>query len=512
MPKESIVQDGSNPAASYDEVPYASHPYARSHPRNLAALGTLFGMSPPDVHRCRVLELGCAAGGNILPMAAAYPEASFLGIDASGHQINQGKQAVDALRLQNLDLRQLDLLELPGDVGTFDYVICHGVYSWVPAPVQQKILSICDKHLAPNGIAYVSYNTYPGWYLRRGVREMMNYHAEGFRETQTRIDQSRALLDFLSETVDANEHEPAADAYSQLLQDELQVLRSSEDSYLFHEHLEHYNEPLFFHQFADRAAEHQLKFLCEAHFSAMIPNGYSSETQATLSEIAPDIIQMEQYLDFLRNRKFRQTLLCHESVRLNRSVDASRVRDLEVASPLQPIDSDENDGSRSGFVFQHPSGQSLSVVAPAQAAALRLLGRLWPSDIPLVQLSEQVWGSLQSLSEDSPDLEAVIQQVSETVLACYSNDLVELNATAGPESSTRMHPRFVSALVRYQAQQGDRATNFRHQSVHLGETDRMVLQRLSAETPLESLKSIGDADEIQASFERLVGAALIREV
>src|SRR6266851_5993395 len=151
---------------SYDEVPYHSFPFADSHPDRLATVAHLFGLTPPDPQTARILELGCASGGNLLPMAELYPQGRFIGIDLSERQIAAGQQAVTAVGLTNLELRQASILDVDASWGQFDYVIAHGVFSWVPEPVQDKILSICHTNLQPNGIAYISYNTLPGWHMR----------------------------------------------------------------------------------------------------------------------------------------------------------------------------------------------------------------------------------------------------------------------------------------------------------------------------------------------------------
>jgi tRNA G46 methylase TrmB len=68
---------------SYDSVPYVSFAHAYTHPDSLCSLGRLFGLSPASPRRCRVLELGCASGGNLIPMAEQLPEAELVGIDRS---------------------------------------------------------------------------------------------------------------------------------------------------------------------------------------------------------------------------------------------------------------------------------------------------------------------------------------------------------------------------------------------------------------------------------------------
>src|SRR5207248_3084458 len=125
--------------------------------------------------------------------------------------------------------------------GCFDYIICHGVYSWVPPEVQRKILDTCARQLSPDGVAFVSYNTYPGWFVRQMVRELMLYHAGQFAEPRERVRQGRALVDFLAQAVAP---EPGS-TYVATLQGAAEALKQNPDSYVLHEYLEEVNEPLY---------------------------------------------------------------------------------------------------------------------------------------------------------------------------------------------------------------------------------------------------------------------------
>ncbi|MBI2478687.1 MAG: class I SAM-dependent methyltransferase [Planctomycetia bacterium] len=218
------------PTTSYDQVEYSSYPFQQSHPDRLATIATLFGMHPPRLDDCRVLELGCSSGGNLIPMADQLPQARFVGIDASTKAIEKGNQTIRAVGLQNIELRHADILKLDDALGEFDYIITHGVFSWVPQPVQDKILDLCAKQLAPNGVAYVSYNTYPGWHFRGMIRDVMSYHAQFFETPQRQLNEARALVDFLAKSV-PTENNP----YGMLLSRELELLRDKQGYYLFHE-------------------------------------------------------------------------------------------------------------------------------------------------------------------------------------------------------------------------------------------------------------------------------------
>ena len=181
-------------AAEYDRFPYDSNPFPQSHPQRLAALGRLFGVDAPDVKTARVLELGCASGGNLLPLAYYMPSASFVGIDFSGRQLEQGREIAARAGLDNVELIHGDIAELDESHTDFDYIICHGVYSWIPDSVQHAIMRICRDRLTTNGIAYISYNVYPGWHMRSMIRDMMLYHTASLDDPVMKVGQARALL------------------------------------------------------------------------------------------------------------------------------------------------------------------------------------------------------------------------------------------------------------------------------------------------------------------------------
>src|SRR5262245_7165996 len=115
---------------TYDAVLYPGYALTQSHPDRLATLATLFGLAPADVSRCRVLELGCGDGINLISIALSLPEAECVGIDLAAVGIGKGQAIVQELGLKNVTLRQLDLMEVDRDFGQFDFIIAHGVYSW----------------------------------------------------------------------------------------------------------------------------------------------------------------------------------------------------------------------------------------------------------------------------------------------------------------------------------------------------------------------------------------------
>src|SRR5829696_386080 len=159
-------------STAYDEVRYSNYPYAQTHPDRLATVAALHGLPTPEPASARVLEIGCGAGGNLLAMAATTPGITALGVDLAAGPIADGRATIEAIGIDNVELRQGDVSDLrDGGLGEFDYVIAHGVYAWVPEPVRDDLLAAVHAHLAADGVAYVSYNANPGGYMRRALRD-----------------------------------------------------------------------------------------------------------------------------------------------------------------------------------------------------------------------------------------------------------------------------------------------------------------------------------------------------
>src|SRR5260370_22014321 len=113
-------------------------------------VGTLRGMFPASVDCCRVLELACGAGNNLITMAFNLPNSEFIGLDLAQRPIASGQALVDGLGLENVHLQQFDVSEISRErFRQFHYIVAHGLYSWVPEPVRDRILATCPELLTP---------------------------------------------------------------------------------------------------------------------------------------------------------------------------------------------------------------------------------------------------------------------------------------------------------------------------------------------------------------------------
>lgn len=506
----------SNPQLeSYEQVPYDSNPFTVTHPDGMALIALLHGLTPASARRCRVLELGCAGGGNLIPMALTLAESQFVGIDLSPRQIAMGQARVDALALPNIQLKALSILDVDETFGTFDYIICHGVFSWVPRVVQEKILDICRRHLAPQGIAYVSYNTYPGWHLWSLVRGMLSFHASHFKDTPIKIHQARAMLALLGEAL-----KDSSELYGQILCQQVEETAKHNDAYLFHEHLEDVNTPAYFHEFVERAAGHGLQYLEEAHFSQPMPSTVPPQVRDVLQRMPVDLIHREQYLDFLRGRTFRRTLLCQKEAVVRRPPAADVVKGLCMTAHAQPSSAVPELFSNAPEEFRRTDGRTVKSNDPLVKTALTVLAEEWPAPVAFAEL----WDAVEQRLSQGPAaareaLDRGPKPVAEAMLGCYMGHMLEMYVDP-PRFTLAPGPRpTASPLARLQAAAGDALiTNLRHASVEVNPFDRAVLSGLDGSRDQAALESrvadMAARDEltIQADGRPLKDAAQVAEI
>src|SRR5262245_5975192 len=266
-------------------------------------------MKPAAIERCRVLEVACGDASNLLPIAYGLPESEFAGFDLAARPIVAGQRAAERIGLRNLTLVQRDIADFPTESGQYDYIIAHGVYSWVPLETRDRLLALLARHLAPDGVAFVSYNLYPGCHVRRMVWEMLRFHTDHLPDPQQRIEEAKTLARLLANGRSVH------DEYSTAVRRELEQVADRDPTVLFHDDLAETNDPVYFHQFAEHAVRHGLQFLGEAELQTMGYGGLAPEARSVFAHF--DRLTREQYLDFMRGRRFRQTLLCHAGIALD---------------------------------------------------------------------------------------------------------------------------------------------------------------------------------------------------
>jgi SAM-dependent methyltransferase len=505
--------------ADYDAAPYDSHAFPQSAPGQLAAIAYLFGLAAPDVSTARVLEIGCAAGGNLIPFAAGHPLARTVGVDLSDVQIDQGRSRVRALGLSNVeliagDIAQIDLTSL----GQFDFIICHGVYSWVPGNIQQAILAAIDALLKPEGVAYLSYNVYPGWKAKEIVRDAMLMFAATKQTPDEKVRYARGMVEFLSDAA------PADSLIARVLADYKAVESHGWDYYVLHEELETFNLPCYFFELVERAHGHGLIYLADAQPHLMFADNYGRTVAEKLAkECGRSQVLLEQYLDFVVNRTFRESLLVRSdrTSQISYRLDRSRYEEMHFATGGDP-----------GETMVTPSD-------PVVKTTLAVLGVHWPWTVSYQELTAAVRAELRTAGIATADIRSRIDDLLELLIrrgqVRYRLDPM------GPETSPT--PWKLDETARRMAEltrdENDAATfNPWHETLLLSPVDRHLLPLLDgtrdreelvaalldvAERNLISVERDGEpvrsaaelrdvlAEQVDELPQRLVGMKLVRD-
>lgn len=363
---------------AYDETPYTSNALSQTAPGHLRAVAHLYGLDSAPLARARVLELGCAAGGNLIPFAVAHPDAEVIGIDLSPEQINAGRELVERLGVRNLDLRALSITDIDDSLGKFDYIICHGVFSWVPPVVREAILRVCRDNLAPEGIAFISYNTYPGWKASDILRDAMQLNSFSATSPAEKLKKAKEMLGLLEHGLSPN------NLMREAIRQAAHTLSQQPDHYLFHEYLEMINSPCYFLEFVASIQQAGLAYVSDAQPEGSFASNYGEATASALAAISADAdpIMREQYVDFAVGRQFRQSLLVHadRAEHIRERPEAGQFSSMYLSAQLQP--DTERDQKQPDFRhFRTPSNTGLATQDQSLIALIEAMVNQWPAPI-----------------------------------------------------------------------------------------------------------------------------------
>ncbi len=362
------------------------------------------------------MELGCGDGGNALSIAQSLPDAHVLGVDASQGAIERGVRLARAAGLANVELRRATFEQLGDGVGEplgnesvapprnepagpsgkepaeFDYIVAHGVYSWVAPHARGALLDCVKRCLAPQGIAFVSYNAYPGSYLRDMARDMLRYHVQGVSDPGERLARAQELMRTIVEI-----EQPSP--FARVLREQMERMLGYSDALLFHDDLAEVSTPFYFHEFIEHAAARGLQLLSEADLFESQMRDVPGSAGRLMASLPQDAVVREQYMDFFKNRMFRQTLICHDTAPVDRALDEAAIEGLWISSRARPQEDGEGKKRRApgearptayapvpgedpdARTFLTPEGFSMTTSEPLVQAAIGALGEAWPRSV-----------------------------------------------------------------------------------------------------------------------------------
>jgi SAM-dependent methyltransferase len=419
-------------ATPYDEIAYPTTAFRQTHPDRLATHAALFGLPFAPVAACRVLDIGCGDGANLIPMAVAYPGSQFVGFDLSERAIERGHEVIAVLQLPNVRLETQDLATADFGAASFDYVIAHGLYSWIPEAAREALMASIRHHLAPDGVAFVSHNALPGGHAHLMIREMLLFHLRG-------VDGPAARLAAATERLRQMLKTHASDApFDRLVRAECQTLLERPPEVLAHDQLGGAYHPIYLHQFLDHAARHGLQFLTEAGPTRC---GEGFRPPYALDDADFDTVAHAQELDFDVLRVYRQNLLVHAGITLDRRPEPARLIGLYAATAARSVRPGVYEVG--ALQFQLDDALLRGVVERLSAA--------WPAALPVADLVD-----------DRGRLEALLRM--------YWSGAIDLHSGAQPFSTEVADRPTASPLARLQAGRGEpRLTSLRHAVVEIGD-------------------------------------------
>lgn len=339
----SAVEWNQGEEERYSELPYLSLPHPATDPNRLELVGRLHGLQPPDHRTARVLELGCGDGGNLLAIAAAWPGSTCVGIDLTASAVERGSALAQRAGLTNVDLRVGDLLDpdLLGPGEEFDYVLLHGLLTWVPDPVRAAALALTGRVLSPTGLALCDHGAVPGEHGWAAAKGLLRFGAGTRTDPVAAVAAARAALDL------ALELDLGGDPlHRRVLEEGRASLQGRSAYWVYHDDLNPAYTPFSVADMAGLCAAHDLAYVGEA------THGQWWDVDRGLDELVrqvaptPDPVQRQLVADLVCDPAFKSTVVCR----------ADAVWSRTPLAPAEGVDLVAH--ATAAFVGQVPDGVS----------------------------------------------------------------------------------------------------------------------------------------------------------
>jgi len=434
---------------SYDAVPYHGAVVPLTSPLHLGLCSCWHHAVRSSLHSFHATEIGCGDGANLVPMAFYRQDSTFTGVDSCASALDRARQAAKFLGLTNIRFYQQDVRALdPADFEPCDFIIVHGLYSWVPDDARDAILNFCRHTLAPSGLTYISYNAQPGWATRRVVRETL-LRARRVREAGTEQKAEKAI----EAAVHLLEDLPTRDCASGvLLAEELERVRNGKPFYVFHEYLAEVNDGFWLGDFVERARRHGLEYVTDAQFcrwEGRVPENLKS----ALAKRDLDCIEQEETADLLCDRYFRASILCRADAPRVSTCHRDLLDQVHLATSLSFQAGAFNliDGEVARFLGT--GGSEITLTASITKAAVVLLAARWPRGMRL----EALYGSASEfLAENGGELSGDARwQLSDDLMTLFEAGQIDLRLREPAyHNDAPGHPQ-AHALARFEAEHRD---------------------------------------------------------
>lgn len=428
----------------YDEVRYPSVVHSGSHPARLSALACLYGRAAPPAWRCRVLEIGCGDGANLLSLAAAAPLSQFVGFDLAESAIAGGRAMAAAAGLGNLELSTMNILHVPDSLGEFDYVIAHGLYAWVPAAVREALMQLIGRTLKADGLAFLSYVTLPGCRLRQIMRDILQDSVRNLTVPAERLAAMYECMEFMGTAW--SDTDPLQTA----VRNEMKALLQRIPAAIFHDEMNEAYAPQLISDVVAHAERHGLRYLCDCRPPINVEAFFPSDERKQLRQrAAGDWVRLEQIQDFAFLTRYRELIFCRRAGIIDRRADWTRLESLHAQGQFIPGEPD--DAEPNAFAFRVEGNARFTTTDARLADLLRRIGKANPGSIPL---AGEIGGTA----------------IGDAILQFYLMGWLSLQSEPFPFSLTPGERPVASPLARQQATQGEtRLATLHHKMMEVAE-------------------------------------------
>lgn len=423
---------------------YRSGVFPLNRPDRIGAVAALHGVAVKEIEKCRVLELGCGDGLTLLSIAHSMPSSECVGVDLLPERIDEANSYAKEIGLENVSFRALDLMDLaPDDFGQFDFIIAHGLYSWVPEAVSERLLLIYREFLKPRGLGLISYNTFPGWHLRNLVRDSMLFGSDPMMEPAARADSALEFVDLLSRSISNGT------PYQTVLAKEAVEAAKKERPVLFYDEMAEVNHPCLFQTFVSRLEKAGLRYVAE--IEPRLPRGLPLEAEKKLEALEYDAIRREQFIDFLLCTRFRNSIVCRAENETSANTLPDALEDLFLTcSATPPTDASLANGAEVAFTLA--DGSAFSTNHAMTKSMLGFLNRRRPGRVSFSEIRSHL--ALEFPELGNAEFEEELSQTKQFAAELFRSNILEAGCFQPAMAEAISDRPCAFEFARWQAERG----------------------------------------------------------